>query len=495
MSGAPPVRDLPSVDRLAAHPSLERWRHAGPAVVRAARAVLDEERAARRAGGSVHGDEAGLAAAAAAWLRRRLEPGPHRVLNATGIVVHTNLGRAPLSAAARAAVAAVSGYSDLEYDLARGARGSRHDHVAPLLATLCGAEDALVTTNNAAAVLLMLSALCRGREVMVSRGEAVEIGGGFRIPEVMRLSGARMVDVGTTNRTRAADYAAAVTPRTAAIVRVHPSNFAVVGFTERPATAECAAVARAHGLLLLEDAGSGALRDPGVIDPGLTGEPVLAAVLAAGAHLVTASGDKLCGGPQAGLVAGRAELVARMRRHPLMRAVRPDKMVLAALGATLGAHLAGAAAGGVPVEWMLRRDPEAIALEARRWASTLRAAGVPAGVAPARSAAGGGSLPGTSLPTTCVVLPGPTGRLLAALRATEPPVIGRAEAGRIWLDPRTVAPEDTAELLDAVRAAWERVHGAAGRPAIPADAGPAGPAHPAPADAADGRRRPAEAAG
>jgi L-seryl-tRNA(Ser) seleniumtransferase len=458
----PAVRDLPSVDRLAAHPLLERWRGSHAAVVRAVRAVLDEERAARQSGGSQHGDDAALAAEAAAWLRRRLEPGPHRVLNATGIVVHTNLGRAPLGATARAAVAAASGYSDLEYDLSRGARGSRHDHVAPLLATLCGAEDALVTTNNAAAVLLMLSALCKGREVLVSRGEAVEIGGGFRIPEVMRLSGARMVDVGTTNRTRAADYAAAVTPRTAAIVRVHPSNFAVIGFTERPTTAECAAVAREHGLLLLEDAGSGALRDPAELDPDLAGEPVLDAVIAAGADLVTASGDKLCGGPQAGLVAGRAELVRRLRRHPLMRAVRPDKMVLAALGATLAAHLTGEAATAVPVERMLRRDPEALAAEARDWAEALRGAGVPAEVAPARSAAGGGALPGTSLPTTCVTLPGPTGRLLAALRAADPPVIARAEAGRVWLDPRTVAEEEVAGLLRAVRAAWEQLHGAPG---------------------------------
>ena len=306
----------------------------------------------------------------------------------------------------------------------------------------------------------MLSALCRGREVLVSRGEAVEIGGGFRIPEVMRLSGARMVDVGTTNRTRAADYAAAVTARTAAIVRVHPSNFSVVGFTERPSTAECAAVAREHGLLLLEDAGSGALRDPARLDPGLGGEPVLDVVLAAGADLVTASGDKLCGGPQAGLVAGRGELVGMLRRHPLMRAVRPDKMVLAALGATLAAHLAGTAEETVPVERMLARDPEAIEAEARAWAWTLRADGVPADVAPGRSEAGGGSLPGTSLATTCVTLPGPTGRLLAALRAVEPPVIARAEAGRVWLDPRTVAPDEVGDLLHAVRAAWERVHGA-----------------------------------
>jgi L-seryl-tRNA(Ser) seleniumtransferase len=234
----------------------------------------------------------------------------------------------------------------------------------------------------------------------------------------------------------------------------------VVGFTERASTADCAAVAREHGLLLLEDAGSGALRDPAALDAGLAGEPVLEAVLAAGADLVTASGDKLCGGPQAGLVAGRAELVARLRRHPLMRAVRPDKMVLAALGATLAAHLAGSAGEAVPVQRMLGRDPEAIATEARTWASTLRAGGVPADAVPARSEVGGGSLPGTSLPTTCVTLPGPTGRLLAALRAGEPPVIARAETGRVWLDPRTVAPDEAGDLLQAVRAAWEQVHGA-----------------------------------
>ncbi|HEX3605912.1 MAG TPA: L-seryl-tRNA(Sec) selenium transferase [Candidatus Dormibacteraeota bacterium] len=459
---SPSVRELPSVDRLAAHPLLARWAGAQPAVVRAARAVIDEERAARRGGGSVHGGEDALAAAAAAWLRRRLEPGPRRVLNATGVVVHTNLGRAPLGTAARDAVAAASGYTDLEYDLGAGARGSRHDHVAPLLATLCGAEDALVTTNNAAAVLLALSALCRGREVLVSRGEAVEIGGGFRIPEVMRLSGARMVDVGTTNRTRAADYAAAVTSRTAAIVRVHPSNFAVVGFTERATTAECAAVAREHGLLLLEDAGSGALRDPARLDPALAGEPVLEAVLAAGADLVTASGDKLCGGPQAGLVAGRAEPVSRMRRHPLMRAVRPDKMVLAALGATLAAHLGGTAEEEVPVARMLARTPRSLEEQAGVWASRLRDAGVPAEVAPAVSEVGGGSLPGSTLPTTCVTLPGPTGRLLAALRAAEPPVIARAAAARVWLDPRTVAAGDMEDLLGAVAGAWAAVHGGSG---------------------------------
>lgn len=459
--GSAAVRRLPSVDRLAAHPALQAWQ-APAAAIWAARTILEEERAARRASGSRHGvDEEALAHAAAAWLQQRLAAGPRRVINATGTVLHTNLGRAPLSAAAREAALAASGACDLELDLGSGRRGSRQDHVAPLLATLCGAEAALVVGNNAAAVLLTLAALCRGREVLVSRGEAVEIGGGFRIPEVMRLSGAKMVDVGTTNRTRAADYAAAVTPRTAAIVRVHPSNFQVVGFAERPTTAECAAVARACGLLLIEDAGSGLL-DPSLLPAGAAdgGEPVLGECLRQGADVVTASADKLCGGPQAGLIVGRAELVTRLRRHPLARAVRPDKLTVAALSATLAAYLRGTAATEIPVVRLLRRSPEALAEEARTWAWQLRADGVPAECAPATSEVGGGALPGLRLPTTCVVLPGPSGRLLAALRATDPPVVARAAEGRVWLDPRTVEGEDVGDLLHAVRVAWEAVHGA-----------------------------------
>ncbi|HEV7678544.1 MAG TPA: L-seryl-tRNA(Sec) selenium transferase [Candidatus Dormibacteraeota bacterium] len=451
-------RELPAVDRLATHPLLAEWRGT-PALTAAVRAVLDEERAARIAGDGVHGDDGALAAAAAAWLQQRLHPGPRRVINATGIVVHTNLGRAPLSRAAQQAVADVAaGYSDLEFDLAGGTRGSRHDHVRTLLATLCGAEDALVTTNNAAAVLLTLSALCRGGEVLVSRGEAVEIGGGFRIPEVMRLSGARMVDVGTTNRTRAADYADAITPRTRAIVRVHPSNFAVVGFTARPTTAEVSAIARGNGLLLIEDAGSGAFDDPARIDAGLAGEPVLPQCIRDGADVVTASGDKLCGGPQAGLIAGRESLIATLRRHPLMRAVRPDKMALAALGATLAAHLRGDAGDTVPVQWMLRRTAPDLADTAQQWCTALRDGGIPADTREAQSASGGGSLPGLTLPTTCVTLPGPTGRLMAALRGTAPAVVARAESGRVWLDPRTVLPGDVDDLLRCVHSAWRTVH-------------------------------------
>ena len=452
------ARDLPSVDVLAAHPALATWQErAASALTGAVRDVLADERAARRAGGGVHADSDALAAAVSARLERWARPGPRRVINATGVVVHTNLGRAPLAEAARAAVQRAAGYCDLEYDLHSGRRGERTQHVAGLLAALCGAEAALVVTNNAAAVLLVLSALCRGGEVLVSRGEAVEIGGGFRIPEVMRLSGARMVDVGTTNRTRAADYAAAVTPRTRAIVRVHPSNFAISGFTQRPTTDECAAVAREHGLLLIEDAGSGLPASTSVAT--LSGEPVLAATLAAGADLVTASGDKLLGGPQAGLVAGRAALVERCARHPLMRAVRPDKLVLAALAGTLSLHTAGES-GQVPVWRMLHRDPPALAEEARTWAWQLRADGVPADTEPGYSQAGGGSLPETGLTTTLVTLPGPSGRLLAALRAADPPVVARAHGGRVLLDPRTVEGDDVGDLLHSVRTAWESVHGA-----------------------------------
>ena len=459
--GGPGLRDLPSVDRLATHPVLaHRQATAGTALTLACRTILDAERAARRDGAAVHADGTALAEAAERWLRARLDAGPRRVINATGVVVHTNLGRAPLSAAARAAVNRVArGYSDLELELDTGRRGSRQDHVAPLLATLCGAEDALVVTNNAAAVLLTLTALCRGGEVLVSRGEAVEIGGGFRIPEVMRQSGARMVDVGTTNRTRAADYEAAISPRTRAVVRVHPSNFAVLGFTERPSTAEVAAVTRGRGLLLIEDAGSGALADPAIGSAALAGEPILHRCLADGADLVMASADKLCGGPQAGLIAGRTDLLARLRRHPLMRALRPDKLVLAALGATLAAWLRGDAVDTVPVAAMLARDPEVLRGEAATWGWTLRADGVPCDLADAESAPGGGSLPGQGLATTCVTLPGPTGRLMAALRGGEPPVVARAGGGRVWLDPRCVPPEEVGDLLHAVRVAWESVHG------------------------------------
>ncbi|HZB97466.1 MAG TPA: L-seryl-tRNA(Sec) selenium transferase [Candidatus Sulfotelmatobacter sp.] len=452
MATASSLRDLPSVDRLSRHPRLRRWGPGG-AVATAARSILDTERARRRQDSSRPRDLDELATAVDAWLERRLHPGPHRVINATGVVIHTNLGRAPLSADARAAAEEASGYCDLEYDAASGKRGSRQEHIAPLLTSLTGAADAVVVGNNAAAVLLVLRALCHGREVLVSRGEAVEIGGGFRIPEVMRESGARMVDVGTTNRTRARDYETALTPRTVAIVRVHPSNFAITGFTERPSTSECADVAHRHGLILIEDAGSGALHDPAAIDRRLGDEPVLAQLIAAGADVVTASGDKLCGGPQAGLIVGRADLLAKVRRHPLMRALRPDKLVIAALAATLAGHLGGHAIAEVPVLRMLSRDLESLEATARQWQERLAAEGIHADVEQTDSAVGGGSLPGATLPTACLTLKCKPERMLAALRRGTPPVIARAAEGKVWLDPRTVSEEESAELINAVAAA------------------------------------------
>ena len=362
------------------------------------------------------------------------------MLNATGIVVHTNLGRAPLSAAALERVAAVgAGYSNLEYDLEEGARGSRQDHLAPLLRRLTGAEAALVVNNNAAAVLLALAALAEGREVLVSRGELIEIGDGFRIPDVLVRSGARLVEVGTTNRTRAADYDRAVGPETALLLRVHQSNFRVVGFTEQPRVAELAAVAARHGLPLVDDLGSGALVET-------EGEPTPAASLAAGADLVCFSGDKLLGGPQAGIVAGRADLVDRLRRHPLQRALRADKLSLAALEGTLALSLERPEE--IPVARMLREPAEAVRARAQRLAEAVGGA-----VEETVARVGGGALPLAELPSfACAV----EEELAAALRAGEPPVVAVVRDGRTLLDCRTLTDDEAAEVADAVRSCRSR---------------------------------------
>src|SRR5256714_2526155 len=335
------LRDLPSVDELA--------REAGdPLAVDAARAVIDRARDEIRAGA----DPGDLAVRLREELADARKPRLRRVLNATGVVVHTNLGRAPLADEAVARLAEVArGYSNLEYDLGEGARGSRQDHVAAVLRRLTGAEAALVVNNNAAAVLLALAALAEGRDVVVSRGELIEIGDGFRIPDVLARSGARLVEVGTTNRTRAADYELAVGPDTALVLRVHQSNFRVVGFAELPRLEELAAVARRHGVPLVDDLGSGVLAE-------LPGEPSAAESLAAGADVVCFSGDKLLGGPQAGIVVGRAELVEKLRRHPLQRAVRIDKLTLAALEGTLRVYLD--APEQVPVLRMLRQGAASV---------------------------------------------------------------------------------------------------------------------------------------
>ena len=420
------LRDLPSVDELARSAD-------DPLAVDAARRVIERAREEIRAGA----DPGDLAARLSAELEEARRPKLRRVLNATGVTVHTNLGRAPLPAAAVERVCdTAAGYSNLEYDLEAGARGSRQDHVAAVLRRLTGAESALVVNNNAAAVLLALAALAEGREVVVSRGELLEIGDGFRIPDVLARSGARLVEVGTTNRTSAVDYERAIGPETALLLRVHQSNFRMVGFTELPSTAELATVAARHDLPLVDDLGSGALLP-------LHDEPQARDALAAGAHLVCFSGDKLLGGPQAGIVVGRSDLVERLRRHPLQRALRADKLTLAALEGTLALYLdPERALREVPVLRMLNELPEAVRARAERLAK-LTGGTVEETVA----RVGGGALPLAELPSfACAV----DESLAAPLRQGEPPVVGVVRDGRLLLDCRTLADADLDEVAAAV---------------------------------------------
>jgi L-seryl-tRNA(Ser) seleniumtransferase len=422
------LRDLPSVDELARESD-------DPLAIEAARSVLAQARAAIRSGGEP-GD---LHERLRAELDATRRPTLRRVLNATGIIVHTNLGRAPLPAAAvERALEVGRGYSNLEYDVTSGTRGSRQDHVAAILRRLTGAEAAIVVNNNAAAMLLALAALAENREVIVSRGELIEIGDGFRIPDVLTRSGARLVEVGTTNRTRAADYDAAVGPETALLLRVHQSNFRVVGFAERPTLRELAAVARTRELPLLDDLGSGAFVD-------VADEPTARASLAAGSDLVCFSGDKLLGGPQAGVVVGRADLVERLRRHPLHRAVRIDKLGLAALEGTLLLYLEPERAKReVPVLRMLHEDAESVHSRAQRLAALVGAE-----VEQTVGRVGGGALPLAELPSfACAV----EEALAGPLREHEPPVVGIVRDGRLLLDCRTLADDEIDEVAAAVRA-------------------------------------------
>ena len=384
---------------------------------------------------------------AEAALSRQSRGSLRPVINATGVIIHTNLGRAPLAGAALARIAEVGrGYSNLEYDLARGGRGSRTVHAEALVTTLTGADAAVVVNNNAAATMLMLAGLAGGREVVISRGELVEIGGGFRVPDVMRQSGADLREVGTTNRTRISDYTAAVSPRTALILRVHRSNFRVEGFTERPSLADLVAAGRAVGVPVAEDLGSGALTGD------LPGEPSVQASIAAGVGVVCFSGDKLLGGPQAGIIAGQTALVDRLRTHPLMRALRVDKLTFAALEATLLEYVAGRARDTVPVQRMLHLDVAAIQPRARALADALGAAGWRASLVSGFSAVGGGSAPGLQLPTMLVALERDglsADALDARLRALPTPIIGRIEDDRLLLDLRTVDPSEP--ILDLLR--------------------------------------------
>ena len=423
-------------------------------VVSALRAAADALRR-RVAAGEARPDDAAaaietdvparLAAAGAASLRP--------VINATGVILHTNLGRAPLAAAALERVAALGGYTNLEYDLAAGRRGRRDVHAERLIRGLTGAAAAVVVNNNAAATLLSLAALAAGREVVISRGELVEIGGGFRVPDVMAQSGAVLREVGTTNRTRVADYAAAINDRTAAILRVHPSNFRIEGFTERPPLEPLVMLAHRFRVRLIEDIGSG-WPGPGAPPPALSGEPSPRDSIAAGADIVLFSGDKLLGGPQAGIVAGTEDAVAAIRRHPLMRALRVDKLTYAALEATLQEHAAGRAARTVPVSRMIALTPVDLAPRARALAASLEGTAVTAEIVDGVSTIGGGSAPGSRLPTCLVALvhrEASAAELEARLRAQEPPVIARIEDRRVVLDLRTVQPQEDEMLSEVLK--------------------------------------------
>ncbi len=401
-------------------------------------------------GGSVPSLEE-IVSSIVAQARELGNPSLQPVINATGVILHTNLGRAPLSAeATRAMELASHKYCNLEFDLESGRRGTRQVHVEQLLCQLTGAEAALVVNNNASGVLLALSALARRKEVIVSRGQAVEIGGGFRIPEVMRQSGAKLVEVGTTNCTYLSDYEQAITPRTAILLRVHASNFRITGFTHSVSLEELVGLGQRYNLPVLDDLGSGCLVDTTRF--GLDREPMLQESVAAGAALVFSSGDKLLGGPQAGLIVGRKELIERLRRHPLARAARIDKVRLAGLAATLLHYLRGEALERIPVLRLLAASLEEVERRARMWAQAL---GEQASVVPGESMVGGGSLPGSGLPTYLVVLRirGRVQDLARRLRQSQPPIIGRVGKNSLVLDPRSVLPGEDEILIRNVRQA------------------------------------------
>jgi L-seryl-tRNA(Ser) seleniumtransferase len=462
-----PRRRIPGVDVLmqsdAFRSVLDRYGRAR--TVRAIREVTEALRSALgpgRPGSAVDPDRL----EDPGWFARRVQEALERadrspmaeLLNATGVVLHTNLGRAPLAAAARRAVAEAAGYLALELDLDTGRRGSRHDHCTELLRELTGAEAALVVNNNAAAVVLALNTLALGRPAVISRGELVEIGGSFRVPEIMARSGASMREVGATNRTHARDYREALAEGAALLLKVHRSNFRVEGFTAEVEAPELAELARESAVPFMHDLGSGALLD--LSDLGLPPEPTAGAAVADGADVVTMSGDKLLGGPQAGIVLGRRDLVERMRDNPLCRAFRPDKLTLAALEATLRLYRdPDEALREIPTLRMLALDADTLRDRAEALAARLREAGVDAGTVPVAAAVGGGAYPGVELPGTAVVVPSRDGAdaLARRLRTGAPGVVGRIHDERVVLDPRTVPPEREADLVRAVVAAARAV--------------------------------------
>ena len=451
------MRQIPSIEQLRQRPALKALEeeYGRAAVVAALREEASSVRHAA-ASGSVPDDVAeAIVRAVPDRLAALRAPSLRPVINATGVIIHTNLGRAPLSAAAIQRVAAIAGgYSNLEYDLATGERGKRDVHADRLIPLLSGAEAAVVVNNNAAATLLVLAALAAGREVVVSRGELVEIGGGFRVPDVMSQSGAILREVGTTNRTRAADYAAAVSDKTALILRVHPSNFRIEGFVERPRLDELVAIGRKLNVPVAEDLGSGYLGGD-VQSPALGDEPSVRSSIDDGADVVMFSGDKLLGGPQAGIIAGRVALLAAVRKHPLLRAVRADKMTYAALESTLQEYAAGRATRTIPVPRMLAMNEADLDTRAGLIVKNVSSTDLEVAVVRGFSTVGGGSAPGSSLPTRLLAV---THRALSAsalearLRASDPPIVARIEHDRLVLDLRTVLPEQDDAVTHALSA-------------------------------------------
>jgi L-seryl-tRNA(Ser) seleniumtransferase len=435
------------VDRVLRDPALQTLlqQYRREPVVSVIRTTLADARRAIAAGESVPGPDV-IARRVADWIYWEWRESPTPVINATGVILHTNVGRAPLSGAAVRALSHAAAYGDLEIDLPSGERSDRQSSLASMLAAATGAEDALVVGNNAAAMLLTLAVFAAGREVIVSRGQAVEIGGSFRVPDILRESGAQLVEVGTTNRTRLSDYADAIGPNTAAILHVHSSNFRVVGYTEAVPLHDLAVLAHDRGVVLLDDNGSGALLDTARF--GLDHEPMPQESLAAGSDIVTFSGDKLLGGPQSGIVVGRAEHVRALKRSPLARALRPGKLTLAALRATVRAYLDGSAVDSLPVWQMIAQSAEFIESRSDTWRVRAAEHGVPVELRPGQSAVGGGSLPESTLPSTHLLLPASASA--RALRSNSPAVLPLERDGRVLLDLRTVFPEQEDSLLQAV---------------------------------------------
>ncbi|MEW6717860.1 MAG: L-seryl-tRNA(Sec) selenium transferase [Chloroflexota bacterium] len=439
------LRSLPSVDKLLRTPSAEKLvaKFGRPLTLEAVRHILDLVRESFHTERVFPDDETLMQKTAhllVSWTEATLYP----LINASGVILHTNLGRAPLSRAAIEAIQSIAqGYSNLEYDVQKGLRGSRYVHAEELLTRLTGAEAALVVNNNAAAVTLILAALARRRRVLIARTQLVEIGGGFRVPEVMKQSGAILAEVGTTNRVHLSDYEQAISEQPIALVlHAHRSNFQIIGFTSEPSLSELVTLAHQAGLPLADDLGSGALLDTSRF--GLGHEPMVQESIQAGADLVCFSGDKLLGGPQAGIILGHSSLVARLKSHPFARAIRPDKLCLAALSATLLHYLKDEAEKEIPIWKMIAKPPERLQEQAQRWASKLGMGEIVKG----ESTVGGGSLPGETLPTSLLALDvNHPDRFLSRLRQVQPPIIARLADDRVLLDPRTVLDEQEEALI------------------------------------------------